>query len=168
MYEAVKGLQMRIVVLAELPRARETLLLRLLGAGRLLAHALDDLAALPADAWERGVVMPLLVHFRLVSDGKQAANEEEDDVSAEIRDWFDGYQQDQQKLRNEARNDGLREGRAEEAARAVLTVLRVRGVAVPDGVRERILAETDTSLLERWLERAAVAVAGADVVDEPS
>jgi hypothetical protein len=50
----------------------------------------------------------------------------------------------------------------------VLTVLRVRGVAVPDGARERILAQKDPSLLERWLEKAAVAGAVADVIGEPS
>src|SRR4051812_42944734 len=33
------------------------------------------------------------------------------------------------------------QGRAEEAARAVLTALRVRGLPAPDAARERILAE---------------------------
>ena len=37
-----------------------------------------------------------------------------------------------------------------DAARAVLTVLRVRGIAVPDAVRERILAQKDPERLERW------------------
>jgi hypothetical protein len=73
-----------------------------------------------------------------------------------------------EQLRDEGRDEGRREGRAEEAARAVLTVLRVRGVAVPDAARERVLAEKDPSLLERWLERAAVAAAVAEVIDDPS
>jgi hypothetical protein len=47
-YEGVAGLQMRVVVLAELRRERETLLLRMLGTGRLLSAALADLTALPA------------------------------------------------------------------------------------------------------------------------
>src|SRR5262249_33976425 len=46
---------------------------------------------------------------------------------------------------------GRTEGRTEEAARALLTVLRVRGIAVPDAVRERILAQKDPETLERWL-----------------
>jgi hypothetical protein len=61
---------------------------------------------------------------------------------------------------------GRAEGRAEEAARAVLTVLRVRGIAVPDAARERILAQKDPEQLERWLERAAVAASAAAVLDE--
>src|SRR5271170_7611951 len=39
------------------------------------------------------------------------------------------------------------QGRAE----AILTVLRVRGLSVPDATRERILAETEPARLERWL-----------------
>src|SRR6185436_5075084 len=43
----------------------------------------------------------------------------------------------------QGRDQGRTEGRAEEAARNVLTVLRVRGIAVPDDVRERILAQKE-------------------------
>jgi hypothetical protein len=68
----------------------------------------------------------------------------------------------------EARKLGRDEGRAEEAARAVLTALRVRGLAVPDAARERILAEKDPARLERWLEKAIVAASIAEVVDELS
>jgi hypothetical protein len=64
--------------------------------------------------------------------------------------------------------EGLTKGRAEEAARALLTVLRVRGIAMPDAVRERILAEKDPERLERWLEKAAVAASVASVIDEPN
>jgi hypothetical protein len=63
---------------------------------------------------------------------------------------------------------GRAEGRAEEAARNLLTVLRVRGIAVPDAVRERILAQKDPERLERWLEKAAVAASVSAVLDEPN
>jgi hypothetical protein len=63
---------------------------------------------------------------------------------------------------------GRAEGRTAEAARAVLTVLRVRGLAVSDAVRERILAQKDQERLERWLEKAAVAASVAAVLDEPN
>ncbi|MGK3966637.1 hypothetical protein WMF38_20950 [Sorangium sp. So ce118] len=171
-YNAVPGLAMRVVVLAELPRTRATLMLRLLGSGRLLREALADLAALPDDAWEKSIARPLLVHFRLAS--QEPTTDEEDEVSAEIRAWFEEYQQ---KLRAEARTEGLREGHDEgrteglkegrtgATARNVLTVLRVRGIAVPDAARERILAEKDPETLERWLERATVAASLAEVLD---
>jgi hypothetical protein len=162
-YEAVAGLQMRVVVLAELRRERETLLLRMLGTGRLLREALADLSALPVDAWERSIVTPLLLHFRLVNDGQPAADEE-DDVSEEIRAWYEDYQRKQEKLRADALTEGLARGEA----RALLTALRVRGIAVPDAGRERILAQKDPERLERWLERAITAASLAEVLDEPS
>jgi hypothetical protein len=63
---------------------------------------------------------------------------------------------------------GRTEGRTEEAARNLLTVLRARGLAVPDAVRERILAQQDPERLERWLEKAVVASSVAAVLDEPN
>ena len=63
---------------------------------------------------------------------------------------------------------GRDEGRAEEAARALLTVLRVRGIAVPDAARERILTQKDPERLEHWHERAILAESVADVLDGPS
>jgi hypothetical protein len=66
--------------------------------------------------------------------------------------------------REEGRDEGGRAG----AARSLLTVLRVRGMDVPDKTRERILAEKDIKRVERWLERAAVASLLDDVLKEPS
>ena len=66
----------------------------------------------------------------------------------------------------QGRAEGRAEARAEEAARNLLTVLRARGISVPDGVRDRILAEQDPERLERWLEKAAVASSVAAVLDE--
>lgn len=68
----------------------------------------------------------------------------------------------------QGRAEGLAQGRAKEAARNLLSVLRVRGIAVPDAVRERILAQTDPEQLERWLEKAVVAASVSEVLDEPS
>jgi len=66
------------------------------------------------------------------------------------------------------RDEGRDEGRAEARARDVVTVLRVRGIALPEAARERILAEKDPARLERWLERAIVAPSVAEVIDDPS
>jgi len=154
-----------------LPRTRDTLLLRMLGADRVLAAALADMEALPDDAWEKSVADPLLLHFRLAKRDNSDTTKE-DEVNAEIRAWYEEYQREQQKLRTEARdngrNEGRNEGRAEEAARAVLTALRVRGIAVPEAARARILAEKDPERLERWHERAIVAASIVEVIDEPS
>jgi predicted transposase YdaD len=68
--------------------------------------------------------------------------------------------------RAEGRLEGRVEGRTEEAARALLTVLRARGIPVPDHVRERILAQDEPEQLERWLEKAAVAASVTAILDE--
>jgi hypothetical protein len=146
-----------IVVASELPRDRSTLLVRIMAAGPALPEAVADLAALPEDAHERAVAEQILVHLQHVI-GKQPGRtpEEEEFIVSMQGTW------------KEAREIGRDEGRAEEAARAVLTALRVRGIAVPDAAHERILAQKDPSLLERWLERAIVAASLAEVLDEAS
>jgi len=68
----------------------------------------------------------------------------------------------------QGRAEGLTQGRAQEAAHNLLSVLRIRGIAVPDAARERILAQTDPERLERWLEKAVVAASVNEVLDEPS
>ncbi|WP_437679604.1 DUF4351 domain-containing protein [Sorangium sp. So ce131] len=171
-YQAVPELAMRIVVLAELPRTRETLLLRLLGSGRLMREALADLSALPDDAWERSVATPLLVHFRLGTGGPAKSEEEEDDVSAEIQAWFQEYQQ---KLRNDAIKEGLQEGLQEgrkaglkEGERTLLLrQLRARFGELPAAVVARVEA-ADVAELERWGERVLSAKTLAEVLDEAS
>ena len=62
----------------------------------------------------------------------------------------------------------VKQGRTEAARNAVLIVLQARGLAVPDEVRERILAQKDSERLKRWLERAAVAASVAAVLDDPT
>ncbi|WP_441285719.1 DUF4351 domain-containing protein [Sorangium sp. KYC3313] len=114
----------------------------------MLREALADLAAMPEDAWERSVATPLLVHFQLGLD--EQATSEEDDVSAEIRAWFEDYQQ---KLRNE----GLKEG----GRNLLLRQLRARFGELPAAVVARVDA-ADVAELERWGER----VLGARTLDE--
>jgi Uma2 family endonuclease len=55
---------------------------------------------------------------------------------------------------------------AEAQAQAVLTVLRVRGLALGDAERERILVERDAGRLGRWLEKAVSAGSVAEVLGE--
>src|SRR5262249_6446027 len=72
----------------------------------------------------------------------------------------------------QGRSEGLAKGEAKGVAkgtaRSLLTVLRVRGIAVPDAIRKRILAQKDPERLERWLEKAAVASSITAVIDEPN
>ena len=162
-YHAVWGLALRIVAISELPRTRETLLLRLLGKGRLFKQALADLADLPGDAWEQSVATPLLVHFQLGSH--EHPTTEEDNVSAEIRAWFEDYQR---KLRSEGRKkgrkEGRREGRKEGERRLLLRQLRSRFGELPAAAVARIEA-ADIADIERWGERILGARTLAEVLE---
>jgi predicted transposase/invertase (TIGR01784 family) len=89
------------------------------------------------------------------------------------REEWDAYIAASMAIQNErgalslAHREGETKGEVRAAARAVLAVLRVRGIVVPDVVRERILAEKDPARLERWHERAILAASVAEVIDEP-
>jgi len=159
---ATWGLALYVVVLTELSRTRETLLLRLLGKGRLFTQALADLAKLPDDAWEHSVTTPLLVHFRLGSH--EHPTHEEDNVSAEIQAWFDDYQR---KLRREEREEGRKEGRKEGERGLLLRQLCSRFGELPAAAVARIEA-ADLADLERWGERVLGARTLAEVLDGPS
>ena len=154
-------LRVGFVVASELPRDRTTLLVRIMAAGPGLPEAIADLAALPDDAHERAVAEQILVHLEHVIGKKSGRTPEEEE-------FIMGMQGTWKEAREQGRSEGRDEGRTEEAARAVLTVLRVRGIAVPDAARDRILAETDPARLERWHERAILAASAVEAIDEPS
>jgi len=59
--------------------------------------------------------------------------------------------------------EGRAEGQAEAAHKLLLGILATRGIAVPEAVSARIMACTDTDLLESWALRAVTA-AGLDEV----
>jgi len=55
-------------------------------------------------------------------------------------------------------------GEARGEAKAILTVLDRRGVAVPDDVRDQVLECSDAKQLDTWLGRAITAATAADVI----
>ena len=123
-YLAPGLLRVGIVVASELPRTRETLLVRLMAAGPLLKNAIEELGALPDDAHERAVAEQILLNLRHVIGSQPSRTPEEQEfIMTMHKTWAD------------ARREGRDEGRVEEAARAVLTVLRVRGITVPEAAR---------------------------------
>jgi hypothetical protein len=154
-------LRVGIVVASELPRDRSTILVRLMAGGAALPAALRDLAALPGGAWERAVASEDVLDLRRVLGKKPDRTTAEEEFIVSTRDALAEWGE-------ELRQEGRREGEAVARARDVLTVLRVRGVAVPDAARDRILAQQDPERLARWFEKAVVATSVAEVLDEPS
>jgi hypothetical protein len=54
-------------------------------------------------------------------------------------------------------------GRAEGKAEDVLEVLEARGLAIPDDVRQRVMASTNLAELRRWLRRAVVVSSAGEI-----
>ncbi len=140
-------LRVGIVVASMLPRHRDTLLVRLMAAGPLLAPAIEDLARLPPTAHERAVAEDILLDLQHALGRQPRRNPEEQEfIMTMRRSWEDA--------------------RTESMVKAVLAVLRVRGIAVPAAARKRILAERDLQHLERWHEKAILATALDEVLDD--
>ena len=126
------------------------LLLCLLEADCMMKEALTELMVLPADALERLIVLPILLKIRLEIPADPAKQTKEDqEFLMTTQDAVDTWQQ---------------EVRAEARAEDVLVVLRVRGIAVPEAARKRILAEKNLQRLERWLEQTIAATSLREVI----
>src|SRR5262249_36310691 len=151
-YEGPPLLWTRLVVVSELPVERETLLLRLLGADRVLKQAIAELKALQEEAPERIPALPILLRLRLEIPADPAKRPSDDEE----------FLMNTQDIVEAWRREAIQEARAYD----VLTVLRVRGIAVSAAARKRILAEPDLRRLERWHEKAIVATTLGEVLDD--
>ena len=152
---------------SELPRDRTTLLVRLMAAGPLLAQAIKDLSELPPKGHERTVAERILLGLQDSLRKQPKRNRKEQEfIVAMHKTWEEARAEARTKALNEGLTEGRAEGRAEAQANAVLTALRVRGIAVSEAVRKRILAQKELPRLERWLEKAIVATSLGEVIDD--
>jgi post-segregation antitoxin (ccd killing protein) len=155
-YEGPPLLWTRLVVMSELPVTPDTLLLRLLGAGQVLQQAIAELKALRTEDPARSLALPLLVGLRLEIPTDPAQRTDDDqEFLMQTQDIVETWRQ-----------EAIQEGLLVAQVKALLTVLRARGIAVPDAAQRRIQAERDLARLERWLERASVASSVAEVIDD--
>ncbi|WP_240661231.1 MULTISPECIES: hypothetical protein [unclassified Streptomyces] len=63
----------------------------------------------------------------------------------------------------EGKTEGKTEGKAEGKAEDILRVLQVRGLPVPDDIRERILGCSDLDTLTTWFDRSLTAARTEDL-----
>lgn len=161
-YGTVPGAQLRLVVVPELPHERDTLLVRLMGAGRSLREAWQDFDALADDAWERSVVLPVLEAVpleRLVGEARTIHDEE---AAMTYQEMQQTYEENKRRLRAEGRAEGEARGRAD----TILDVLTARGIVVANDLRERVLSCRDTETLRAWTVRAATVAAAEELFDD--
>jgi hypothetical protein len=155
-YEGPPLLWTRLVVVSELPVARNTLLLRLLGAGRVLTQAIAELKALPTEAPERILALPILLRLRLeipVDPADQTNDEQEFlmDTQDIVETW-----------RREAIQEGVKQGIERGIARSLIHIYEARFGAMPAAIRAVIEATHDEPTLYAWLELAGTR--GADEI----
>jgi len=155
-YEGPPLLWTRLVVVSELPVRPDTLLLRLLGAGQVLKKAIAELKVLRAEDPARSLALPLLLRLRLeIPTDPAQRTDDHQEFLMQTQDIVETWRQ-----------EAIQEGLLVAQVKALLTVLRARGIAVPDAAQRRIQAERDLARLERWLERASVASSVAEVIDD--
>jgi hypothetical protein len=139
-------LRVGIVVASELPRDRESLLVRVMAAGPLLPRAIEDLSALPADAHERTVASQILLNLQHALDNKPNQTPEEQEFIVSM-----------QNIVERLRKEGHDKGRLAGVRLSLRRVLALRKL-VPNRTDEaRIEACTDLPTLERWLDQALTA-----------
>jgi len=104
-YRAGPVFDMRIVVISELPRTRETLLLRLMGSTPTIELAREDLKALPETAPERHLADRIVLDIldRIPKDRKRRSTLEQE--------FWETMHSLAKELKEQGRKQGLKQGR---------------------------------------------------------
>ena len=152
-YDGPALMRTKLVVVSELPRTRDTLLVRLMGAGSTLRRAIANVRVLPHDAPERRLALPILVRLRLEIPADPAKQTTIDREFLMTTKEIDKYLE---QLRNEGlqkgHKEGLQKGRNEGFAQAVLVAYRARFGAPPAALVAAVERASDHAALQRWLE----------------
>lgn len=145
-------LGMAVVVLSELSRRRDTLLLRLLGRGRVLERAIADLKALPADAVEREVAMSPLVALRFEVTHNPTPTDEERDFLMSTQDLYEQWEQQvTAKGKAEGKAEGRAEGEAKNLVRTLIATYETRFGPIPETLRTALPMVASPEMTERWV-----------------
>ena len=144
-YEAPPLTYTRLVVVAELPATRDTLLVRLMGAGGVLDRAIAELRMLPLDAPERSLALPILLSLRLEIPADPSERTEDDqEFVMSTQDLVEKFIQEQR-----------REGRQEAMREDVIDVFTERFGPPPGDVTAILGRTNDLATLRGWLKLVA-------------
>jgi hypothetical protein len=122
-YAAPPGGRFRLVVISELPRTPDTLLVRLMGAGVTFREALEDFDALPADDPVRRLVWPHLVRLQLEVHNPQ---DTEPSMVSETHRIYNEWLETQQRIGMErGLAQGIKKGREEGLEAGLRPLLRL-------------------------------------------
>jgi hypothetical protein len=171
-YEGPPLLWTRLVVVSELPVARDTLLLRLLGAGRVLKQAIAELKTLRTEAPERILALPVLLRLRLevpVDSAKQTSDDQEFlmDTQDIVESWRreaiqegvkqgveQGIKQGVEQGIKQGVEQGIKQGVERGVACSLFDIYEVRFGSVPGDLRAIVDETHDEPTLRAWLKLA--------------
>jgi hypothetical protein len=169
-YEGPPLLWTRLVVVNELPMARDTLLLRLLGAGSVLKLAIAELQSLSAEAPERTLALPVLLRLRLAvtSDpAKQTSDDQEFLMNTQdiVETWRrEAIQEGVERGVKQGLERGVKQGLEQGERKLLLRLLRRRFGAQVDAETERRLEAASAEQIEVWAERVLSASSLAELL----
>ncbi len=135
------GWSFGVVILDELPRTQDTLMLRLLGRDRTRDLALDALTTASLDPAVLDEIVGLFVDYSALSPP------EDDPMAVDLSRYYAWKEQQ----RAEGRLEGRLEGRAEALRRAITGLCQALGVPL-DPARESSLTNSDPESLQRLFD----------------
>jgi hypothetical protein len=162
----------RLVVVNELPVTRDTLLVRLLGAGSVLKQAIAELQTLPADAPERRLALPVLLRLRLTvptEPAQQTSDDQEFLMNTQdiVETWRrEAIQEGVKQGLEQGLEQGVKQGLEQGERKLLLRQLRRRFGAEVDGETERRVAAASAEQVEVWAERVLSAATLAELLAE--
>jgi hypothetical protein len=95
------GWRVFVVVLGELPATRDTILLRLLGRGRVRRDALRELRNLPDGAWEKPLAQEWIMRLGLEAPSNAAVVPEEREFFMDVHAWYKEFCEEQKRAGRE-------------------------------------------------------------------
>jgi hypothetical protein len=148
-YEGPPLLWTRLVVVNELPVARDTLLVRLLGAGAVLKQAIAELKELQAEAPERTLALPILLRLRLtVPSNPEKQTPDDQEFLMDTQDIVETWRRE---AIQEGVQQGLEQGVKRGVAHSLVEVYEARFGAMPKDLRAVVEDIDDEPTLVSWL-----------------
>ncbi|WP_438010041.1 hypothetical protein WME89_16120 [Sorangium sp. So ce321] len=138
-YEGPGLLRTVVVVLCELPRERSTLLIRLMGGGRVLREAIEELRQLPDDAPERAIALGPLLRFRSAITGPGPATPEEEEFVMTTQELVEQFIE-------QGRTQGM-----QAMAQSTIALYEARFGSMPPALRSVVEAMRDLPTLQKWV-----------------
>jgi Domain of unknown function (DUF4351) len=117
------GCKTGIIVIHQLPKTPETLWFRLLGKGKVLSNAIEEVAALTPSHPCRQDTLSWLGNLRVILEARETREQEEEDLMMQLSPLF---LEKLQAAEQRGKIDGRQEGKTEEGQALILRQLKRR------------------------------------------